>query len=119
MLRLQSSRNGRLGATIRELDHSLQDDDYANELYHRILFLEFMIQLNRAALHNHVEYIGDSASNDKILSILSYLNEHLTEDISIDELSARFFLSRYYLMHTFKEQTGYTIVSYISTNHLF
>lgn len=119
VLRLHSSMNGKLGSTIRELDRSLYDEDYANELYHRILFLEFMIQLNRAALHNHVEFIGDSASNDKILAVLDYLNEHLTEDISIDELSSRFFLNRYYLMHTFKEQTGYTIGSYLSTKRLF
>lgn len=119
VLRLHSSMNGKLGSTIRELDRSLYDEDYANELYHHILFLEFMIQLNRAALHNHVEFIGDSASNDKILAVLDYLNEHLTEDISIDELSSRFFLSRYYLMHTFKEQTGYTIGSYLSTKRLF
>lgn len=119
VLRLHSSMNGKLGSTIRELDRSLYDEDYANELYHRILFLEFMIQLNRAALHNHVEFIGDSASNDKILAVLDYLNEHLTEDISIDELSSRFFLSRYYLMHTFKEQTGYTIGNYLSTKRLF
>lgn len=119
VLRLHSSRSGKLGASIRELDRSLRDHDYANVLYHRILFLEFMIQLNRAALHNHIEFIGDSASNEKILSILSYLNEHLTEDISIDDLSTRFFLSRYYLMHTFKEQTGYTIGNYLSTKRLF
>lgn len=119
VLRLHSSRSGKLGSSIRELDRSLKDHDYANELYHRILFLEFMIQLNRAALHNHIAFIGDSASNEKILSILSYLNEHLTEDISIDDLSARFFLSRYYLMHTFKEQTGYTIGNYLSTKRLF
>lgn len=119
VLRLHSSLNGKLGSVIRELDRSLQDEDYANELYHRILFLEFMIHLNRAALHNHIEFIGDSASNEKILAVLNYLNEHLTEDISIDELSSRFFLSRYYLMHTFKEQTGYTIGSYLSTKRLF
>lgn len=119
VLRLHSSRNGKLGSAIRELDRSLQDEDYANELYHRILFLEFMIQLNRAALHNHIEFIGDSTSNEKILAILDYLNEHLTDDITIDELSARFFLSRYYLMHTFKEQTGYTIGSYLTTKRLF
>lgn len=118
VLRLHSSLSGRLGATIRELDRSLGDEDYANELYHRVLFLEFMIQLNRAALHNHIEFIEDSTSNEKILSILSYLNDHLTEDISIDDLSARFFLSRYYLMHTFKEQTGYTVGSYLSTKRL-
>lgn len=119
VLRHHSMRSGKLASTIRELDRSLQDEDYANTLYHRILFLEFMIQLNRAALHNHIEFIDNSTSNDKILSILSYLNEHLTEDISIDDLSARFFLSRSYLMHTFKEQTGYTIGSYLSTKRLF
>lgn len=118
VLRLHSSRSGKLGTAIRELDSSLKDTDYASELYHRILFLEFMIQLNRAALHNHIEFIGDSASNEKVLSILSYLNEHLTEDISIDDLSARFFLSRYYLMHTFKEQTGYTVGGYLATKRL-
>ncbi len=119
VLRLHSSMNGKLGSAIRELDRSLEDKDFANELYHRILFLEFMIQLNRAALHNHIEFIGDSTSNEKILAVLDYLNEHLTEDISIDELSSHFFLSRYYLMHTFKEQTGYTIGSYLSTKRLF
>lgn len=119
VLRLHSSRSGKLGNSIRDLDKSLKDHDYANELYHRILFLEFMIQLNRAALHNHIEFIGDSASNEKILSVLSYMNEHLTDDISVDDLSERFFLSRYYLMHTFKEQTGYTIGSYLTTKRLF
>lgn len=119
VLRLHSSRTGRLGASIRELDASASDNDYANELHQRILFLEFMIQLNRAALHNHIEFIGDSASNEKIVSILSYVNEHLTEDITIDDLSARFYLSRYYLMHTFKEQTGYTIGGYLLTKRLF
>ena len=50
--------------------------------------------------------------------MLNYLGEHLTEDISIDTLSAHFFLSRSYLMHTFKEQTGYTIGNYLSTKRL-
>ena len=119
VLRLQSSRNGRLGTVIRELDRSLYDEDYANALHHRVLFLEFMIQLNRAALHNHILFIEDTTSNEKILSVLSYLHKHLTEDISIEELAASVFLSRSYLMHMFKEQTGYTLGSYIYTKRLF
>ena len=112
-------RGGRLGASIRALDASLNDDDYAAALHHRLLFLEFMIQLNRAALHHHIEFVGDSASNEKILSILTYLNAHLTEDLSIDDLASRFYLSRSYLMHTFKAQTGYTIGGYLLTKRLF
>ena len=119
ILRLQDSKGGRLGASIRALDASLNDDDYAAALRHRLLFLEFMIQLNRAALHHHIEFVGDSASNEKILSILTYLNAHLTEDLSIDDLASRFYLSRSYLMHTFKEQTVYTIGGYLLTKRLF
>lgn len=118
VLRLNSPRGEKLNSAIRALDASLNDTDYASVLYHRILFLEFMIQLNRAALHNNIEFIGDSYSNEKILAILAYLNEHLTEDISIEDISSRFFLSRYYLMHIFKEQTGYTIGGYVSSKRL-
>lgn len=118
VLRLHSFSNSKLATIMRDLDASLNDADYASELHHRLLFLEFMIQLNRAALHKKIEYIETSATNDKIIDILNYLNEHLTEDLSIDMISAKFFLSRYYLMHTFKEQTGYTIGSYISTKRL-
>ena len=34
---------------------------------------------------------------------------HLTEELSIDMLAKQFFMSKYYLMHAFKDETGYTI----------
>ena len=69
ILRLQDSKGGRLGASIRALDASLNDDDYAAALRHRLLFLEFMIQLNRAAMHDGIEFINDSASDEKIIAV--------------------------------------------------
>lgn len=118
VLRLHGSKAAKLASAIKLLDGSLTDQDYAGALHHRLLFLEFMIQLNRAALHNGLAFIENSPSDEKIIAVLNYLSEHLTDDISIDDLSARFFLSRYYLMHTFKEQTGYTIGGYLSTKRL-
>lgn len=118
VLRFQNPRSGKLDSAIRALDSSLNDTDYASSLHRELLFLEFMIQLNRAALHNGITFIGNSPSDEKIVAVLDYLNGHLTEDISIDSLSARFFLSRSYLMHAFKDQTGYTIGNYLSTKRL-
>ncbi len=118
VLRFSSAHASRLEAAIRALDACTSDTDYASALHEKLLFLEFMIQLNRAALHDRVKFIDHSPSDEKIVDILGYLNEHLTEDISIDALSARFYLSRYYLMHAFKEQTGYTIGGYLSTKRL-
>ena len=36
----------------------------------------------------------------------------------MDLLAKRFFISRYYLMHRFKEVTGYTVHQYISQKRL-
>lgn len=118
VLRVNSFAGSKLGIVTNELEQSLHDTDYANELYHNLLFLEFMIQLNRAAIHDNIHYISNSSSNQKILAVLDYLNSHLTEDISIDQLADSFYLSRYHLMHTFKEETGYTIGNYLSTKRL-
>ena len=100
------------------METSLQDTDFAKELYHEILFLEFMIELNRATLCDAISYISTTTSNKTILSVIEYLNSHLTEDICIDTLADQFFLSRYYLMHAFKEETGYTIGNYLATKRL-
>jgi AraC-like DNA-binding protein len=118
VLRFHPSAASRLDAAIHAMDSSLSDTDYASELYQQLLFLEFMLQLNRAAIQNRIEFIPNSAADTKISAVLDYLEEHLTEDISIDDLSSKFYLSRYYLMHSFKEQTGYTIGGYLSTKRL-
>jgi AraC-like DNA-binding protein len=118
VLRFHPSAASRLDTAIHAMDNSLSDTDYAFGLYQKLLFLEFMLQLNRAAIQNRIEFIPNSAADTKISAVLDYLEEHLTEDISIDDLSSRFYLSRYYLMHSFKEQTGYTIGGYLTTKRL-
>ena len=118
VLRIPAFANSRPGQIVHELCHTLTSREFAKELYQQILFVEFMIQLNRVALRNEVEYIHNTSSNQKIIEVLNYLNEHLTEEISIDLLADQFYISRYYLMHAFKEETGYTIGNYLSTKRL-
>ena len=95
-----------------------QNDAYANELLMQVLFLEFMVELNRAAISDEVEYISTNYAGTKINSIIQYINENLSTDLSVDILANKFFLSRYYLMHTFKDETGYTIGNYITMKRL-
>ena len=54
----------------------------------------------------------------RMLDIVRYLDAHLTEDISIDDLAERFYLSRFHMMRRFKEETGTTIHNYISERRL-
>lgn len=118
VLRLDSIRKSKLYQVSRELEQAFTDNDYANELYYNILFLEFMIHLNRATIHNFINYVETNYSNKKIIEIIDYLNCHLTESLSIDMLSETFYMNKYYLMHSFKEETGYSIGTYLSTKRL-
>lgn len=118
VLRIHSMDKSKLYQVCLELEHSLHSNDFANELYQNILFLEFMIQLNRTAISNRINYQNSETANTKLLQILDYINENLPEDITIEKLSERFYLNRYYLMHFFKEGTGYTIGNYITKKRL-
>lgn len=117
VLRIPTFAASRLGRISRDLEHALSSEDYANELYCKLLFLEFMVQLNRAVLQGRVEYPANSC-NQKMASVIDYLNAHLTEELTIDQIADTFFLSRYHLMHAFKNETGCTIGSYITTKRL-
>ena len=94
------------------------DTEYAGSLYRQILFLEFMIHLNRAAIKNRVEFLDTRLYNPKIVDLIQYINQHLTQPLNVDFLSSRVYLSKYYMMRLFKAETGYTIGNYITYRRL-
>ena len=51
--------------------------------------------------------------SDKLKTILHYLDEHYTENISLDQLAEQFFISKYYLSREFKKEFGTTIIQYV------
>lgn len=44
----------------------------------------------------------------------AYLNDHYREDITLDDLAEKFYISRSYLTRIFKETTGITVVQYLT-----
>lgn len=118
VLRIPSWEKSSLFQIMNRLERSFSDHGYASDLYRQILFLEFMIKLNRATIDNRVEFLDTGSSNTKVTAILTYINEHLTSDLSIDALAQTFFISKYYMMRLFKAETGYTIGNYISYKRL-
>ena len=55
---------------------------------------------------------------DQINQILLYINENLTEDLSLNLLSDRFYISKYYLNRQFKQFTGLSLYQYIMKKRL-
>ncbi|MGL5436023.1 MAG: helix-turn-helix domain-containing protein [Lachnospiraceae bacterium] len=104
--------------TILRLEAAIYEDGYANPLYCQVLFLEFLIQLNRASRSQKLDYPEMTACDSRILAILEYINLNLAETINVDILAARFHFSRYHLMRLFKQETGCTIARYITSKRL-
>lgn len=72
--------------------------------------IEFLYLLNGTK-----SAISPSKSRDKRISnIIMYINEHLSEQITLDFLSEKFFINKYHLCKIFKKNTGYTINQYIN-----
>ena len=54
----------------------------------------------------------------KMEEVLRYIARHLEEELTVEALAGKFYISRYYLMHRFKAVTGYTLHQYISQKRL-
>lgn len=118
VVRIQSPEKSSLYKNISRLERSFSDSDYAARLYQQALFLEFMVLLNRAAVHDYLKFIDTEHYNAKILNIMQYISEHLTADLNIDHIAGEFYMSRYHMMRAFKAETGYTIGNYITEKRL-
>ena len=118
VLRLPSIKKSLLSETLRRLEESCKEEDFADELLRSLLLLEFLVYLNRAALSGEAKCLPSACRNATVLSIMRCIQENLTDDLTIDYLAARFFMSRSHIMHLFKRETGYTIGGYISEKRL-
>lgn len=50
--------------------------------------------------------------------LLEYIEEHIEEDLSLEKLAEEFFVSKYYIAHIFKDNTGLSIHQYITKKRL-
>ncbi len=86
-----------------------------------VLMDSYMIQLlvavNRLDSWNGAMPIT-GAYDEKIRSSLDYIHSHLNENLTVDFLCGRVFLSRYHFMRLFKQQTGESVHSYITMRRL-
>lgn len=110
--------DGTGGAQLAALEHAEREDAFGRELLAQSLLFQFLIGLNRAMADDLLQYAKPAAHDRKIEAILRYLSEHLTEPVSIDDLAARFFVSKYHMMRQFRAQTGYTIHGYLTGKRL-
>lgn len=120
LIRLEDQFQNNLKNIISSLEGSFNSQDFGSNLLGNSLFIQLIIYLNRLYLDKTYITTKDSLKYDKqIEEILKYINNNLSQDLSIELICKEFFISKYYLMHKFKSETGYTLHNYIIQKRLF
>lgn len=119
LIRLNPDVQEKLKDILLEMEASAHTDGFCKDILTQSLFLQFMVYLNRIFLEK--QYIIDPKSytfDSQIDSLLRYINHNLDENLSVENLASKYYVSKYHLMRKFKEETGYTIHSYIVNKRL-
>lgn len=103
-----------LGRLVREC----YGNEHGSSLYAEGLFLQIMVELNRLALHAGSRTEGEQDAPSLVASLLDYINEHYSENLSLEGLAKRFFISKYHLSHEFSRAIGTGVYRYIMLRRL-
>lgn len=104
---------------ILEMLRQFDDLDGGPETLHKplvpvflhALIARILIKLPSIEAENSIASRGANSSLKNAL--IDYLDDHFTEQITLDTLSSRFFVSKSQLNQTFRQATGTTIIDYI------
>lgn len=58
-------------------------------------------------------------SNNLICDILIYIDNNISNKITIEDLENKFFYNRYYIMKLFKKEMGITLINYITSIRIY
>jgi len=119
LLRISLESNNLLWDILTMANKQYSIDEFGAIPLHEAYIRQFLIYLIREVLSP--SFTEDSLSihyDEKIEQILVYINDNISEQLSNEEIANHFFISKYYLMHKFKDETGYTLHYYIEQKRL-
>ena len=99
---------------IREQDSK----EFAAELNCLSLLAQLLVLVNRTALRAGRAPEPWENADSVVYRMLGYINEHYSEDLSLDLLANEFFLSKYHLSREFSRVVGTSVHRYIVQKRL-
>lgn len=71
------------------------------------------IVLEKLRIRNQLNEETQQNNNKLIQDVSAFLDDHFTEDLTLEDLETRFHISRFALGHVFKEETGISPMKYV------
>ncbi len=97
-----------------QLHEYTNEDVYAKQFRKQLVTAQILLLCNEIAL-GQPRGGANPIRNERVRSIALYIQEHYSEDLTLDRLCQQFFISKSHLITSFKNTTGMTPNEYIIT----
>lgn len=119
VLRPKETQRKLLFSLAAEVEKEMSGEEYGREVLSCAALLRLLVQILRnQQLPQEQTPQPVMPENARVLEWMRYLDSHLSEDLDMDALAERFFISKYHMMRTFRRQTGYTVHTYLLQRRL-
>lgn len=116
---LRTKENPKLFDMASELEHELSEERYGKSVMSNVLLLRLLVECGRVArAQQQTNSNLITTENVRVLEIMKYIDTHLSEEISIEQLAERFYFSKYHMMRLFRQETGQSIYEYLTLKRL-
>ena len=109
---------GELKEVLSSFEASLKDTRYGSDTLRDTLMMQMLIILNRITRTAPEKDTVQPVYDEKIRTVLNYIENHLTDELTVELLAEKAYLSRYHFMRLFKSCTGSTVHEYVRQKRL-
>lgn len=103
-----------IASLFEEIDRLTKEKPFGYEEEVRCNVFKLLLNFHRSLGNSVEEHVVLSPKHQKIYEIVEYISANMGEIDSLDSLCAHFFISKYYLCHSFKEVTGMSVMSFLN-----
>lgn len=118
LIRPAASERSALTARMAELVREFYSREFGSEQCAYGIFLQFMVHLNRMALHPEAQQEEADQLSPLVEQVLQYIAEYSHEELTLERIAAHFYISKYHLSHAFTREVGISVYRYIMMRRL-
>lgn len=118
LIRTSTTERTALTARMGELVREFYSRDFGSELSAHGLFLQFMVQLNRMATRTQSQQEETQSLSPLVQNVLTYIADHIQENLSLEDIADQMFVSKYHLSHAFSREVGVSVYRYVMLRRL-
>lgn len=115
---LRTKDRGKLFSLTAALEKVLSGGEYGRAILSNAALLRLLVEIGRNQHQEEQNPQPVMPQNTRILELMKYIDDHVTEDLDIDALAEAFYISKYHMMRLFRKETGATIHTYLSQRRL-